>query len=205
MRRATEGDTTTALEALVLAAGAGARFGGGKLLAPWRSGRLLDGALSSAFAAPARKVTVVWGADDRIPDAARAWAAQHGHAGRLALVQAEGHAEGLSASLKAGLLTLPSDCAGVFVFLGDMPRVPPAVLAPLAAAIAGGAPAAAPEFGGRRGNPVLLGRSLFAELSSLEGDRGAGPLLARLGDRLARVAAPDDGVLYDVDRPDDLG
>ena len=48
-------------EAVVLAAGAGRRFGGGKLLAPWAGGALLDGALAAALAAPARRVIVVTG------------------------------------------------------------------------------------------------------------------------------------------------
>ena len=56
------GDNGT-LEAIVLAGGAGARFGGDKLTAPWRGGVLIDGALGAAFAAPVRSVTVVTGAD----------------------------------------------------------------------------------------------------------------------------------------------
>jgi CTP:molybdopterin cytidylyltransferase MocA len=52
-----------ATEAVVLAAGAGARFGGGKLLAPYMAGVLLDGALAAALAAPACSVTLVTGAD----------------------------------------------------------------------------------------------------------------------------------------------
>ncbi|HEY9219590.1 MAG TPA: NTP transferase domain-containing protein, partial [Phenylobacterium sp.] len=39
----------------MLAAGAGSRFGGGKLLTPWAGGVLLDGALAAAFAAPVRR------------------------------------------------------------------------------------------------------------------------------------------------------
>jgi molybdenum cofactor cytidylyltransferase len=38
----------------------------------------------------------------------------------------------------------------------------------------------------------------------LNGDRGAGALLRDLGDQLAIVPAPDDGVLFDIDRPADL-
>ena len=39
---------TMRLDAIVLAAGASLRFGGGKLLAPWGEGVLLDGALAAA-------------------------------------------------------------------------------------------------------------------------------------------------------------
>jgi molybdenum cofactor cytidylyltransferase len=85
-----------------------------------------------------------------------------------------------------------------------MPRIPVTVLSAMAEALAAGAQAAAPVFAGRRGHPVLIGRTLFSDVLALEGDRGAGALLARLGDALAAAPAPDDGVLFDVDRPEDL-
>ena len=67
-----------------------------------------------------------------------------------------------------------------------------------------GAAAAAPVFQGRRGNPVVLGRGLFPAVALLEGDSGARSLLQTLGARLALIESPDDGVLFDVDRPEDL-
>ena len=191
--------TGAGLEAIVLAAGSGSRFGGGKLLAAWKSGILLDGALAAAFAAPVRGVTVVTGADAKaVAAAAQAFDP------RARIVHAADHAEGMGASLRAGIASLPDDAAAVFVFLGDMPRVPHAVLSALAEALAKGAPAAAPVFDGRRGNPVLLSRELFLDLLALQGDEGARRILQSLGDRLASVEAPDDGVLFDVDQPSDL-
>jgi molybdenum cofactor cytidylyltransferase len=74
----------------------------------------------------------------------------------------------------------------------------------LAEAVANGASAAAPTFGGRRGNPVLLARELFPGLLALQGDEGARRILQGIGDRLALVEAPDDGVLFDVDQQSDL-
>ena len=46
---------------------------------------LLDGALAAALAAPARTVTVVWGADPRVAGAAQAFAEAVGAAARLRL------------------------------------------------------------------------------------------------------------------------
>jgi molybdenum cofactor cytidylyltransferase len=180
----------------VLAAGSGSRFGGGKLMAPFRDGVLLDGALDAAFAAPVDSVCVVIGAD---PDLA-ARAAARG----ASVIVAEDHALGLSASLKAGIAALPKDTAGALVLLGDMPKVPHAVLAPLVQAVEAGALAAAPIFEGRLGNPVALSAALFPEVMALDGDRGARALIEGLGEALVRVPAPDAGILFDVDKPDDL-
>jgi len=202
---ATGGENAQPFEALVLAAGTGSRFGGGKLLAPWRDGVLLDGALAAAFAAPARRVTLVTGMDaGRVAGAAGAFAERIGQSERLSVVHAADYAEGLGASLRTGAAALPPDCGGVFVFLGDMPRVPHAVLDGLAAEVRAGAPAAAPTFDGRRGNPALLGAALIPQLLGLKGDAGARAILQALGPRLALVEAPDDGVLFDVDERGDL-
>ena len=186
-------------QAVVLAAGSAARFGGGKLLADWRGAPLLHAALAAARAAPVDGVLVVTGADaEAVAAAARAFDPA------IRLVHAPDHAEGMAASLRAGIAALPVEAAAAFVFLGDMPRVPHAVLAPLAEAVRAGALAAAPVFAGRRGNPVVLGRALFAQALALTGDTGARPLLQALGARLALVESPDDGVLFDVDEPGDL-
>lgn len=185
--------------AVVLAAGSAARFGGGKLLAPWRGVPLLHPALAAARAAPVGSIIVVTGADEA---AVAACALAFDPAIRL--VHASDHAEGLAASLRAGIASLPPETTAAFVFLGDMPRVPHAVLAPLVEAVEAGALAAAPVFGGRRGNPVVIGRGLFEKVAALTGDMGARPLLQALGARLALVEAPDDGVLFDVDEPGDL-
>lgn len=188
-----------ALDAIVLAAGAGKRFGGGKLTSDWADGVLLDGAIAAAFAAPARTVTVVWGADGRVLEAASRWASRHRETGRLRLVHAPDHAEGMAASLRAGIDALPRDCAGAFVFLGDMPRVPHGMAKRLASTLATGAWAAAPVCGERRGHPVLLGARLFAVVKGQTGDQGAGKLLDALGPHLALLPTSDEGVLFDVD------
>lgn len=193
------------LEVLVLAAGSGSRFGGRKLLAPWRGGLVLDATLAAAFQAPGRSVRVVTGADgEAVGNAARAFAERTGEAARLRIIHAAAHADGLAASLKAGIESLPEDAEGVFLFLGDMPLVPPDMADQLLAALGPGQQAAAPLYQGQRGHPVLMMADLFSSLASLIGDRGAGAILSSLGPALARVETDDSGVLKDIDRPQDL-
>jgi molybdenum cofactor cytidylyltransferase len=192
------------LDAVVLAAGAAARFGGGKLVSPWRGGVLLDGALAAAFIAPVRSVSVAWGADYRVPSAAERFAKRVGELDRLRLVHVTRHAEGMAESLKAAIASLGSDSDGAFVFLGDMPRVGTSVAVGLADALINGALAAAPDYSGRRGHPVLFAATLYPRLLSLSGDSGAAAVLAEIGDALVLVPSLDDGVLFDIDQPRDL-
>lgn len=174
-------------------------MGGGKLLRLWRGRPLLAWALDTAWAAPVSGVTLVIGADGQ----AVSQLAKDVAAGRpLDVVTAPEWSCGLSRSLAAGIGGVPADAPGVFVFLGDMPRVPPIAMSLSRALSDIDAAAAAPVCRGRRGHPALLTRGLFPELLAVRGDRAAGPVLDLLGPRLALVETQDDGVLYDVDTPD---
>jgi molybdenum cofactor cytidylyltransferase len=190
---------------ILLAAGAGRRFGGGKLLASWRGAPLVAGAVQAALSTPSDPVIVVTGTDPGpVGDACRAAAERLGGAGRLRLVHAPDHAEGMGASLRAGVAALPPGLRGVFVFLGDMPDIPEEIFAPLIAAVEAGAPAASPHHDGRRGHPVLFSARLIPDLAAASGDAGAREVLSGLGEALARVETTDPGVLFDVDRQEDL-
>jgi len=191
-------------DAVILAAGAGRRFGGRKLLAPFEGRPLAAGALDAAFAAPVRRVLLVTDGDPDLAAFARGHARGLGREADLDIVVAADAAEGMGASLRAGIQVLPPGSDGVFVFLGDMPRVPPGLACDLAYALVSGVDAVAPRWAGRRGHPVLFGRACFPALGALHGDVGAREVLAAMGDRLALVDSADAGVLFDVDRPEDL-
>ena len=186
------------LHAVVLAAGFGSRFGGGKLTAPLRGGVLVDHAIAAALAAPVESVVLVTGAD------AEAVAARAQARARVGVVHAADHAEGMAASLRTGIAALPADAAGVLIFLGDMPDIPVDTGPRVAAALAAGAEAAVPTFEGRRGHPAGFARALFPDLMRLTGDQGARALLASLGARLVEVEASGPGVLLDIDTPAEL-
>jgi molybdenum cofactor cytidylyltransferase len=187
---------------IVLAAGGARRFGGAKLLAPWRGGQLIDGALATAFTAPAEEVLVAVGArGEATAAAARAFAERDGQGERLRIVEVADWAEGLSASLKAAIRALSPATRAALVLLADMPLIPPALPARLVEALSDVHAAAAPTFEGELGHPVLLGAELFDLVATLGGDRGARRLLDGLGPRLARVPVEDRTVLLDVDTP----
>lgn len=187
---------------IVLAAGGARRFGGAKLLAPWRGGRLIDGALAAAFAAPADEVLVAVGAEGAaVAAAAGDFAARNTHAQRLRIVEVADWAEGLSASLRTAVQALSPTTRAALVFLADMPLIPHGLAVRLVEALTPDHAAAAPEVGDELGHPVLLGAALFDQVATLTGDRGARRLLEGLGPRLVRVPVDDRNVLLDVDTP----
>jgi molybdenum cofactor cytidylyltransferase len=199
-----QGPGESRFEAILLAAGSGRRFGGGKLLAPWRGRPLIEASLVAAFAAPVRRVILVTGAELEVGEVARECAERNKQSARLSVVHAPDHAEGMGASLRTGAAALDPRCAGAFVFLGDMPAIPHDIGPRLALALADGALAAAPTFRGRRGHPALFSAVLIPDLARAFGDEGARRVLQSLRDRLALVETDSPGIFTDIDTPQDL-
>lgn len=187
--------------AIVLAAGSATRFGGGKLLAPFRAEPLLVHAIHAACAAPVARVIVV--AHPDIPQAVMTDAAPSAMP-KVDVVRLASTA--LSDSLRAGLNALP-DAQSVFVFLGDMPLVPHSVAHELAAALDDGGTAQTlavlPVHRGQPGHPVLLTARALPLTDSLKADEGLGRLLRGQAD-VIRLERPEAGVCADVDRREDL-
>ncbi len=186
--------------ALILAGGAGRRFGanerGGKLLADLGGAPVIRRVAERVAAADFAEVVVVTGAEG-----ASLCSALEGLA--CGFVHASDWAEGMAASLRAGIAALAPDAPGVCVFLGDMPLVPVGLCGQLAEAAAAAGYAARPRHAGKPGHPVAFTRAAFADLMTLEGDRGATALLAGRED-VAYLDTADSGVLFDIDTPADL-
>ncbi|WP_448581422.1 nucleotidyltransferase family protein [Thermaurantiacus sp.] len=178
--------------AIVLAAGLSRRMGAAKLALPFGSGTVLQSTLD-ALEAAGIPVLVVLGA---YADLLRPLV------GNSAIVDAPDHALGLAHSLRAGIAAVPAAWAGALIVLGDMPFVQPQTYRAVAQALAEGADVARPVHAGRPGNPAGFSRRLFPRLMTLEGDRGAGVLMAMLPVR--DVAVDDPGVHRDIDTPSDL-
>jgi molybdenum cofactor cytidylyltransferase len=179
------------LAAIVLAAGSSTRFGSDKLSALFQGKRLLDHAIAAARAAPVGEVLVVCRKDLALGE----WP------GEPPVCRVPISCAALSDSLKAGMAAA-GQVDGAFVFLGDMPLVPPELAARLANRL-GGNYAALPRHDGRPGHPVLLSARAFADVAGLAGDEGAGRLLRQRSD-VVLVEWHDERIHLDIDRTADL-
>ncbi|WP_344875531.1 nucleotidyltransferase family protein [Allokutzneria multivorans] len=181
---------------IVLAAGAGVRYGGPKALVELRGELLVERAARTLREAGADPVVVVVGAR---ADEVRARAALSG----ALVVHNPDWATGMGSSLRAGLMGLIScRAAAVLVLPVDMPGVTPAAVRRVASLASPGVLAAA-SYSGQRGHPVLLGRAHWAAVAtSATGDQGARDYLREH----PPVLVPCDDVASgdDVDHPEDL-
>jgi len=182
------------MAAVVLAAGAGSRFRTSsddphKLLALWRGRPLVSWALDAALGAGLARTWVVTGSVDLtavVPPAVEvlsnpAWA--DGQATSLQVAIGAARAEGLDA---------------VVIGLGDQPRVTADAWRAVAASPA---PLAVATYGGRRRNPVRLGREVW-DLLPDSGDEGARVLMRRRPELIEEV--PCEGDPVDIDTLEDL-
>lgn len=181
---------------LVLAAGRSSRMGGpNKLMAEFDGRPLVRRTVERALQAAPGRVTVVVGHQSK-----RVRAALEGLPVRI--VENGDFATGLSSSLKAGIRTV-ADASGALVMLADMPAVEPGDIEKLIAAFeaSGGRAIVRATHGGKRGNPVILPRTLFSNVETLQGDTGARALVEASDAEVVDVEIGAHASL-DVDTPE---
>jgi molybdenum cofactor cytidylyltransferase len=188
------------IAAVVLAAGRSTRMGAvNKMIAEIGGKPLVRIAAEQALASRASPVIVVTGHERE-----KVTAALTGLDVRFA--HNPDFAEGLGASLRAGIAAVPQDADGAIVCLGDMPQVDAYLIDKLIGAFdpERGAMVVVPTIEGRRGNPVVWARRFFPDLMAISGDIGARHLIGQFAEAVAEVPVAGEGALLDVDTPDAL-
>jgi molybdenum cofactor cytidylyltransferase len=100
---------------------------------------------------------------------------------------------------------LPADAEAAMIVLGDMPGLTSADFDALITAFArsSGQAIVRATHAGKRGNPVILPRSVFPAIEALEGDVGARHLVETGGTEIVDLEL-GEGASIDVDTPDAL-
>jgi CTP:molybdopterin cytidylyltransferase MocA/HD superfamily phosphohydrolase YqeK len=123
----------------------------------------------------------------------------------VSVVHNPAHDAGMFSSVQAGINTLPTDTASFFVHPVDIPLVRPHTLVMLMEAFdAHSSPVAYPVFDNTRGHPPLIGAALKDTLLSHGDSGGLSALLHRFDATALDVQVADEGVLLDIDTPDDF-
>ena len=184
--------------AVVPAAGSAERFGGKKLLATIDGEPLLDRTIAALLAGGVDQIIVVVAPEavelqhdvNAFTDA-RVWTVVNPDPSR-----------GMFSSLQAGMAEAQGDA--LVVLPADMPFVQGATVRLLLETFAQKAAIVSPRFNGKRGHPVILPPSLRDEIRAADPSLTLHDILKRHQDQRVDVAVDDQGVVRDVDRPEDL-
>ena len=169
---------------VVLAAGAGTRFGGPKAEIVLGGERLVDRAMRVLREGGCADVVAVVRQGVEVPGAA--------------VVVNPDPDRGMGSSLRLGLAAASGTRAAIV--LVDTPGVGADAVRRV---LAVDAPVAVATYGGRRSHPVVIDRPLWTEVAGLaEGDQGARPFMRAHPDLVVEV--PCEGDPADVDTPADL-
>jgi CTP:molybdopterin cytidylyltransferase MocA len=196
----------TTVAGVLLAAGAGSRFGQPKALVELDGQTLAERGVNLLRAGGARPVLIVTGAAPIEIDGAHAvynpeWRTGMGSSLRAAL------------QAIAKIITTPASATGTgtvsisaaVVALADQPLIGPEAVARLIAAYRDGASVVVATYDGQPRNPVLLPREHWAEvIATATGDQGARTFLRAHPDLVTLVECGDTGRPDDIDTPADL-
>lgn len=187
------------ISVILLAAGSSSRMrGADKLMETVGDAPLLRRSAEVLLASQADEVLVVLRPDDTARRAALDGL-------DVKLIENPQAAEGMGASIRAGIAAAAPDAGGALVALADMPDIVAKDINALIAAYdaeEGREIIRAADPDGAPGNPVLFGRRFFEPLRGLEGDEGARSILAANADLVRLVRLSSYASRVDLDTPE---
>ena len=188
------------VSAIILAAGSSTRMGRAKQLLPLGHGTVLEQTIANVRGAEVNEIVLVLGASAETIRRQLPLSLLKG----LNVVVNQAYGEGMSSSLRAGIAALDQGTEAALIILGDQPFIRSQTMNQVVRAYRlDQAQIVIPSFQGRRGNPVLLDRSVFSEVTALEGDTGCRAIFGNHLAGIAKVEVEDEGILLDIDDPDD--
>jgi CTP:molybdopterin cytidylyltransferase MocA len=184
---------------IILAAGASRRMGRPKSLLPLGGGTFLSRIAATMRDAGVTELVVVLGADAGLVRPTMGW-----YEGTV--IVNDRWEEGQLSSVIAGLNALAGSAArGALLWPVDHPLAGAGVVCDLIAAFERyDTGIFLPACRGRRGHPALFSRAMYPALRSASPLLGARDVLAKHPDQVREVPTEDEGVLHNIDSPDDV-
>jgi len=178
---------------VLLAAGKSKRFGSNKLLHP-----IVDN--TPMLLVTAQKIaSVLPGSVIVINQALKNYTDQLEQLSLQVVINKQAE-QGMGSSIACGVRA-SQEASGWLIALADMPYIKTDTLTLLANKLNEGARIVAPLFNQQRGHPVGFYHDYLNDLLALRGDTGARYIIQRDQERLEFVPTNDEGVVRDVDYP----
>ena len=188
------------LAAVILSAGYSSRMAAFKPLLPLGHSTVIEIVISTFLQAGISDITVVLGhrADDLKPLLDRS---------HVRWIVNERYDEGMYSSVVSGvsgLCAARADVKGVFLLPVDMPLISSFTIKKITMAYSrSGSHIFYPTYLKQRGHPPLIPSDLFPEILAWNGPGGLQSLLERHEARACEIEVQDQGILMDIDTPED--
>ncbi|GGD38974.1 nucleotidyltransferase family protein [Muriicola marianensis] len=183
---------------LLLAAGASRRMGRPKQLLPWKDTTLLNHAIQTALSCNSDDVIVILGSEAETIQ-------KNLKKGNYKILVHKEWDKGLGSTIGKGVTYLEASdptTHAVLIMLGDQPLLGSDHLNALIDRFKKeGKGIIATDYGAKLGVPAVFSREYFAELARLQGDSGAGKLIASHADSV--IGIPGGRRTADLDSPED--
>jgi molybdenum cofactor cytidylyltransferase len=186
------------VSAIVLAAGMSRRMGVPKQLLRLGGKTILQHTLENVRASDVAEIVVVLGHKaERVE--------KEISTDGIKLVRNQEYQQGMGTSLRTGLAAVSANAKAALIVLADQPFVSAETFDQLIACHQKLRPQIViPTYNGFRGNPVLLDRSVFAELQGVTGDVGCRAIFGNHTENIHKLAVDDAGILLDIDSQEEF-
>ncbi len=188
---------TGAVTGLLLAAGRGRRFGANKMIARLPQGDFIGVRAASRLAGAVDAMTVVIRTGDL--EAREAFSK-----GGFDVIECPDADRGMAHSLRCGVMH-SNDAVAWVVALGDMPYLETRTVERVVSCFRKSDAIIVPRCRERAGHPVVFPARYYAELIALRGDTGARAIIDAHTRDITWLDTEDEGVLRDIDAPEDVG
>lgn len=184
---------------IVLAAGISSRMAGeNKLNLPWQGSTVLGHTLSTYIECNLRVILVCRQGQNLQPiipgDLSRG----------IDIAYTSSGPDDMLGSVQEGLRLLPPDSTGTFLALGDMPRITSATITILKDAVdQNPSRVIIPSFEGRGGHPMWIGHDYVQPILNMAPPKTMRDFKQQFLDQIAYVSVESDGILRDIDTPED--
>lgn len=189
--------------AVLPAAGGSRRMGRPKLLLPFKGGPLVAGVVNALLGGGVEEIVLVTAPDG---EELRGWARRAGITSAVNPDPGRGMLSTIREGIAAlgGAAELARQGTTLLVAPADLPNLQAGTVAELLRRMReSGAPLAEPVFHGRRGHPLAIASSLIPEIDRLDANVGLRQLRDRHAAELLEIVVEDEGVVQDVDTPED--
>lgn len=124
---------------------------------------------------------------------------------KITIIRNSEYKNGMSSSVKCGILATKNHYENVLFLLGDQPFISAQMINTLLGEqIRSQKPICLPTFKNKKGHPVLFNKIFYDQLLQVEGDQGGRSVLRNNGEHIHKVEIDDPDILLDIDTMKDL-